>query len=86
MLINNTIVVFAAKSLASAINRTGDSSEIISEEKLKMQAVNEIINELNILRMNDYMSSDYSSSHSYSMSSDEYNMFFSSFEPIQFGE
>ena len=84
MLINNTLVTLVATSSAYKIHRTADSSEAIIDDILKMQAVNEIIQELNALRMYDYMSSDYSSSDSSSMSSDDYDLFFGSFEPIQF--
>ena len=84
MLINNTLVTIAAASLAYKIHRSADSSEAMIDDILKMQAVTEIIKELNALRMDDYMSSDYSSSVSSSMSFDDYDLFFDSFEPIQF--
>ena len=45
-----------------------------------MQAVNQIMQELNALRMSEYSGSDYTNSDSLSMSSDDYHMFYGSLE------
>ena len=92
MLINNTLITLAATSSAYKIHRNEDSSAAIIDDMFKMQAVNQIMQELNALRMYEYMSPDYtssdysSSSDSSSMSSDDYDMFYGSFEPLQFAQ
>lgn len=84
MLINNTIIALTATATAYKINNHRNEAEVIKAEML-----DEIIRQLNEIRTSSYSGSyfDYSSSSSSddsSMSSEDYELFYGSFEPVMF--